>query len=210
MISRVIVVLTALAAAACAPLTAQAPLFSAADQIGDPPLLEGTWVMVSKECPAADVKKSRELPKGCEPAEFRRLVGLGWSFSANESSTEANDKWRMVIAPATEHPSMNGSVPLYLAEYVDVQDTAPFAVRYAAIIPIGPRPAKEALVIQQINCTDILNDGDIPGVNKITDDEGNFVRCVATTKASVREAVRRGVIDKLGELQNNRMIYVHR
>jgi hypothetical protein len=210
MITRAIVVLMALVAAACAPLTAQSPLFSVVDQIGDPPLAEGIWVMVSKECSAEGVKRSRDLPKGCEPAEFRRLVGLGWSFRTNETSTEANEKWYGVIVPATEHPSMNGSVPLYLAEYADAKDTAPFAVRYAAIIPIGPRPAKEALVIQQINCTDILNDGDIPGVNKITDDEGNFIRCVATTKAAVRDAVRRGVIDKLGELDDNRMIYVHR
>jgi hypothetical protein len=58
----------------CAQLTAEHPLFSAADQVGPPPITEGIWLMVGDdECPERNAHHRSNFDRKCVPLEIRRL-----------------------------------------------------------------------------------------------------------------------------------------
>lgn len=159
---------------ACASLTSKAPLFSVTDQIGPPPLAEGTWIALGPDCSARNVRRSR-YPKDCSPITIARLPDGAWSVRYRvdlatglnpeeraQAETETARPLRMTIAPAVERRAPDTFSPLYVAEIVP---TAPEEdILYAVIAPVGPLPARSILVLAGIGCSDILRDGPIDGI----------------------------------------------
>jgi hypothetical protein len=217
----------AAALAGCAELTAKAPLFAPADQIGPAPLTEGVWIAVGEDCPAYYARRrSGRFPSDCAPIEIRRIEDGAWRIQlridliSNLSAKDRADAEaqygpiRAVIAPAVERPPADGYSPLYVAELNPRSEDD--RIGYAVIAPIGVMPATSALVIGSIGCADILRDGPIAGVSEQyaghVDDSGQERRdltgCVASTQAAVREAARRSVIENLDEMQERRFTFV--
>jgi hypothetical protein len=221
--------LLAAALGACSELTADAPLFSSADQFGPPPLTEGLWIAVHEGCPESNARRrTGRFPGGCTPLEIRRTEDGAWQAQlridliANLSAQEraeaeeqaAAGPMRLVIAPAVERARPDSYAPLYVAE-VTLQ-SPPDAIGYAVIAPIGAMPAQSTLVVASIGCIDILRQGPIEGVREQyrtrIEDDGSEHRevsgCVASTQAAVREAARRAVIENLDEMLERRYVYV--
>jgi hypothetical protein len=175
---RIAATLLAAALGACAQLTADAPLFSVADQIGLPPLTEGIWITVGEQCPAYYARRrSGRFRRECSPVEIRREQDGAWmgrfradlvfDMSPAERAEAAAEQgpMRMIIAPAVERPLADGYAPIYVAE-IDPPDEGDRIgyISYAVIAPIGAMPATSMLVIGAIGCDDILRDGPIDGV----------------------------------------------
>jgi hypothetical protein len=55
----------------------------------------------------------------------------------------------------------------------------------------------------------VTDDTPIEGVT-VTRDGGKVLRCIARTQAAVREATRRAVIDTLGTLGDNELVFVRK
>ncbi len=189
----------------CAALTANAPLFLPADQVGPAPLAEGVWIQINEHCPERNARRTGRLPRECYPAELRRAADGAWSFSFQEHVRMESDAspraLRLVIAPATERQPSDAYVSLYLAEYTPLETSESQDLHYAVIVPVGTLPAEEFYVVGQIGCSEILRDGPIEGVTETHDEAtGNLTGCVAADQAAVREAARRSVIEQLSEL----------
>lgn len=200
--------------AGCASLTAEAPLYTPADQIGPAPLTEGIWVQVSDECPLAIARRGGRLPKACGSMELRRLPDGAWIITpVNRSDGDSEDEMgpmRLIIAPATEHPSADAFAPLYVAEYTPVDPNARQRLGYAAIAPLGTMPAEEMFIVAAIGCSDVLRDGPIEGVSEALNEQGERIGCIASTQAAVREATRRAVVENLNYLDDARLVLVRR
>jgi len=216
------------AVAGCAELSAERPLFPAADS-GPPPIAEGVWIAISEECPARNIAR-RRFPQACAPMEIRRQDDGAWrvsfrldlvrDMSARERESEADDPnngpYRMVLAPAVERAIASDSyAPLYVAEITPAERQTQ-SVGYAVLAPIGPMPTSEMRAIVSIGCASILRDGPIEGITPRyetrTDADAvehqDLTGCVASTQAAVREAVRRAVIENLDELSERRFVLV--
>lgn len=159
----------------CAQLTAEHPLFSAADQVGPAPLAEGLWLSVGSECPERNILRRRNFDRGCQPFEIRRREDDLWEIRARFdlvprlSSQVRADAERIfatptvfVLAPAIEHPRRQAFAPLYLAEF---QTPIPGidGISYAVFVPFGELPARSILILS-IGCDTALRDGPIDGV----------------------------------------------
>jgi len=213
----------------CSMLTAEAPLFSPADQIGPPPLTEGVWIVVGEDCPASYARRrSGRFPEGCTPMEIRRLEDGAWqagvrvdlianlspSARAEAEAQTASGPFRMLLVPAVENAASDAYAPLYVAELTP--RAAGETIGYAVLAPIGTMPSTTALVVLSVGCTDILRQGPIDGVAERhgtrIDDSGiahdELEGCVASTQAGVREAARRAVIENLDEMVERRLVYV--
>ncbi len=205
--------LAAMMLAGCASLTAEAPLYTPADQIGPAPLTEGIWVQVSDECPLAVARRDGRLPKACGSMDLRRLPDGAWILSPIGRAADDEDEMgpmRLIIAPATEHPSADAFAPLYVAEYAPVDPNARQGLGYAAIAPLGAMPAEEMFIVAAIGCSDTLRDGPIEGVREVLDERGERVGCIASTQTAVREATRRAVVENLNHLDEARLVLVRR
>jgi hypothetical protein len=171
---RLSALLLAAALAGCAELTAEAPLFSPADQVGPPPLTEGVWIAVHEECPAHYARRrSGRFHAECTPIEIRRQedgawvahlrVDLVFGLTAQQrADAEEYDPVRVIIAPAVERPPADGYSPLYVAELSPTEQDDD--IGYAVIAPIGAMPATSMLLVGSIGCVDILRDGPIDGI----------------------------------------------
>ena len=80
LVARTLGVMAALAVSACASLTAEAPLFTAADAAEPSPLVEGVWVEVTDRCSLAIVQAPELLPDACMSFDVRRTAA-GWEIS---------------------------------------------------------------------------------------------------------------------------------
>jgi hypothetical protein len=224
--------IAAAALSACASLTAEAPLFSTADQIGPPPLTEGIWIFVNEDCPVRNVRRVGRFPRQCSPIELRRTEDGAWRLTFREdlainpprSDDENMDgPFRVIIAPATEHPTADAYAPLYVAEIVQPEEGR--GTGYAVIAPISAMPATEFLAIGQIDCAVILRDGPIEGVtphytvrttelrpdaapaDDVAQTEEVLSGCTASSQSAVREAARRAVIESLDSLYETRFVW---
>ncbi len=222
---------------ACASLTSKAPLFSVTDQIGPPPLAEGTWIALGPDCSARNVRRSR-YPKDCSPITIARLPDGAWSAryrvdlatgmnSEERAEAEAQAAYplRLVIAPAVERRTPEAFSPLYVAEIVP---TAPDEnIMYAILAPVGALPATSMYVLAGIGCADILRDGSVEGIEahyrEVTVEEAALPGaaadetqtaapvlsgCAASTQAAVREAARRTLIEKVATLADHSYVHV--
>jgi hypothetical protein len=182
----------------CAPLTARSPLFSAADAIGPVPLSEGLWIQAGEEC-VPDARS--EWADDCVSIEVSRGRDGVWLYTSRSTGSDGEAEqysWRFVIVSAVETAREGGYAPLYVAEYVSVDE--PGRPLYAVVVPVGPMPAREVRMVGVIDCDDALREGPIPGVEEFHADD-DFVRiCVAGARAAVREAARRALIENLGVL----------
>jgi hypothetical protein len=225
--TRVAALVLAAALAACAELTAEAPLFSP-DQTSPPPLTEGVWIGIGDGCPERNLRRMR-FPEECAPLDIRRQADGAWRVAMREDlvsgattherahpDTDSSDgPYRVVFAPAVEREIGEEYAPLYIGEVGAIDDDDP-SVGYAVIAPIGPMPATEMRMIASVGCTSILRDGPIEGVTPRyetrTDAEGveyqDLAGCVASSQAAVREAVRRAVIENVDDLSARRFVRV--
>jgi hypothetical protein len=214
--------LLAAALAGCVNLTAEAPLFSVADQ-GAPPLAEGVWIAVSEECPQRYQRRTRGFPSDCAPLEISRLPDGSWQarmrvdlvtgLSPQErSDAGASPPLHFVLAPAVERDLADSFAPIYVAEIAPSPDE--HDIRYAVLVPYGPMPATSMLMLEWISCTAALREGPIVGVSEIykerVDENGmthqDLSRCVASSQAAVREAARRVLIENLNTMLNRRFV----
>lgn len=201
---------------ACAPLTAEAPLFSPADQVGPPPLVEGVWIFVSEDCHERNARRRGRLPAECRPGELRRLPDGAWSFRFQDHVQLAEDAegpfvLRLVMAPATAQKRPDAYAPLYVIErmWVTPVEENP-RPGYTVLVPIGELPAREAFLFEDVYCATILREGPIEGVEPIFDQHGEMVRCIASSQAAVREGARRQVIENLNSMMQDdeRFVFV--
>jgi hypothetical protein len=203
-----IVLMAAAALAGCASLTAEAPLFTPADQIGPAPLMEGVWIQTSEKCPARNARRRGRLPAACVPAELRRVPDGAWVLRVQDhvdlDPEDTGDgpprAYRLIIAPATENRTPETYSPLYLVEYQPLEAAEPVKPAYAVVVPVSEMPAREFRVIGVVSCVAILRDGSIEGVAVTRDERGEITSCVASQQRAVREAARRQTIESLGSL----------
>lgn len=184
----------------CAPLTARSPLFSPADAAAPAPLSEGLWIQASEDC-APDPRS--EWADDCVSIVVSRERDGAWLYTSRSTGPDGEAEqysWRFVVVSAVETAREGGYAPLYVAEYVSVDE--PGRPLYAVVAPVGPMPAREVRMVGVIDCDDALREGPIPGVEEVRgDDDDDFERiCVAGSRAAVREAARRALIENLGVL----------
>jgi hypothetical protein len=183
---------------ACAPLTAQAPLFSLADQANPAPLREGLWMQTDPACTSEMTQRGED---GCTRIEVARGEDGGWLYtmrSTDENGVTEENVWRFVIASAVETPRGDEYAPLYVAEYVAIDEPdQPF---YAVVAPVGMMPASEVRMIAMIDCDDALREGPIPSVEEVVGAEAFERLCIAGSRQAVREAARRATIENLSVL----------
>jgi hypothetical protein len=206
---RRLCVVAAALVGACAPLTAQTPLFSLADQAQPPPLREGVWMQTDPACAAETALAGED---GCVRIEVARGADGGWLYtmrSTDEDGVTEENAWRFVIASAVETERGDEYAPLYVAEYLSLK--APEQPFYAVVAPVGLMPASEVRMVAMIDCDDSLRDGPIPGIEEQTG-EAAFERvCIAESRGAVREAARRVVIENLPALlgeQRGRFVWI--
>jgi hypothetical protein len=206
MLKRLLIIVTLMSAAACAPMTADRPLFSVTDQAGPAPLREGLWIGVGEECHER-LRTRRNPPLKCIPSTLSRAADGSWLFHMRGPPDEGRRgpqerDVRLLIAPGVERALDDAYAPLYVAEYRDPDaQEGPAPLRYAALIPAGPMPAED-LTLFQIDCADALRDGPIRGLTPVYTRERGEERmtgCIAHSKTAVREAARRAVIENENE-----------
>lgn len=180
---------------ACAPLTAERPLFNPLDQAGPAPLAEGVWAQAIEGCLPGDVRRDEEP---CVSIEVARSEDGAWFYTMrSEAPGEETEQlsWRFVIVSALETPRDHDYTPLYVAEYVSLDE--PGQPLYAVVAPVGALPAREVRMVSMIDCDDALREGPIPGVEEIQGEDAFDRVCVAADRAAVREAARRALIENL-------------
>lgn len=218
----------AAALGACANLSAEAPLFSATDQIGPAPLMEGVWIALGENCPERNLSR-RRFPQQCSPIEIDRLPDGAWRVRYRidlaagltreeraRAEADAARIMRLIIVPAVERQSGDAYAPLYVAE--SAPQSAEDSVSYFVIVPQGTLPAESIFVLTGIGCAAALREGPIAGVaeqyTERVDELGvahqDLTGCIASTQAGVREAARRAVIENLATLFDTRYARVTR
>jgi len=175
---------------ACAPLTAERPLFSVLDQTGPAPLTEGAWVQGWCAPEAASAS-----PEACVRIELQRARDGAWLYTMRSETGEVTS-WLFVIVSALEAERGDEYAPLYVAEYVslDEEGDRPF---YAVVAPVGDMPAREVRMVAMIDCDDALREGPIPGVVERAGEVATDRVCIASNRAAVRVAARRTLIENL-------------
>lgn len=199
--------LAALALTACAPLTAERPLFSPAHT--PDALAEGVWVSNGAGCVEAARGQAR-LPEPCIVVDLRRVEDGRWRVSMSAPGDEGPKADELlfvgVLAPAVERGGEG--VPLYVFEREEEGEGRPRSIRYDAVIPLGEPPARELYLLPELACDEILRDGPVEGISDIGRVGPLRRACSAETPAAVRAATRRVVIENLGTLENNRFVFV--
>lgn len=202
--------LAALVLTACAPLTAERPLFSPTH--APDALAEGVWVSNGEGCVEAARGQAR-LPEPCIVIDLRRTEDGAWRVSMSAPGDEGPKAeellFRGVLAPAVERDVGGEGAPLYVFERIE-EEAAPGSLRYDAVIPLGERPAHELYLLPELACDEILRDGPVEGVSEIGRIGPLHRACSAETAAAARAAARRVVIENLGALENNRFVFVRR
>jgi hypothetical protein len=179
---------------ACAPLTAEAPLFSLADQVGPPPLSVGVWRQGGEGC----AHEGGTAMEACARIELSRTGDGAWLYvmrSPEADEVQEQLSWRVIVAPALESDRAEYYAPLYVAEYVSLDE--PGRPLYAVVAPVGAMPAREVRMLAMIDCDDALREGPIPGVSEVQGEEAFDRVCVARSRTAVREAARRALIENL-------------
>lgn len=200
---------------ACASLSAEAPLFTPADQIGPgPPIQAGVWVLIEDDCTERAALRRGRLPRDCKPFELRRTEDGAWLATfvgLPPEDVDADDirPIRMIIAPAIEGATAEAYSPLYVAEMRPIDPEASSEnIGYAALAPVGVLPATEMYLIASISCAEIVRQGPIEGVDLVHNERGEITSCWARSQAAVRIATQRAIIEQIGGLQNQRFIRV--
>jgi hypothetical protein len=161
-------------------------------------LSEGLWIQAGEEC-APDARS--EWADDCVSIEVSRERDGAWLYTSRSTGPDGEAEqysWRFVIVSAVETAREGGYAPLYVAEYVSVDE--PGRPLYAVVVPVGPMPAREVRMVGVIDCDDALREGPIPGVEEVHGDDDFERICVAGARAAVREAARRALIENLGVL----------
>ena len=194
----------------CAQMTAEAPLYAAADQVRPAPLTEGVWIFIGDKCPERMARRRGHWPQDCGAMRLSRTPDGAWLISPAEPPRADDDggdrePMRAIIAPATEHPSTEAFAPLYVVEYAKASETAP---QYAVLAPLGDLPARDVFLVI-VECNEILREGPIEGVREVRDESGENVRsCIASNQHAVREAARRAAIENIGHVRERRVMFV--
>lgn len=191
----------ALALSGCAMLTAEAPLFSTADQDGVFALSTGLWAHREDDCTLDPAGSSPEKKDCIDWARITRESDGAWRI---EFLDEEEGPLRFVVVPASASEA-EAVAPLYVAEATGGKEPGP---AYAAIVPRGSLQAPvKRLVMTVVSCASILREGDIPDIT-VKRDDGRVIGCTAKTKAAVREATRRAVIADLAKLGEEELVWV--
>jgi hypothetical protein len=101
------------------------------------------------------------------------------------------------IAAVTSRARAGDAAPLYVAEYVAADDPT---IQYALVVPVGALPTREVRLVPMIECNDVLRDGPVEGVKEERDADGALRACYADSQNAVREAARRALVERLGDV----------
>ena len=145
-------------------------------------------MQADEEC-APDARS--EWADDCVSIEVSRARDGAWLYPSRSSGPDGEAEqysWRFVIVPAVETARDDGYAPLYVAEYVSVDE--PGRPLYAVVAPVGVMPAREVRMVGVIDCDDALREGPIPGVEEVHGDDEFERICVAGSRAAVRAAAR--------------------
>jgi len=213
MLKLVLALAAAALMSACVSLSAEAPLFTTAHQIGPgPPIQEGVWVQIDDDCTERAALRRGRLPRGCEPFELRRAEDGAWTAIFIGTSGESADEippLRLIIAPAVEGATPQAYVRLYVAELLPLDPaTEPRSIDYAVIAPLGVLPALEMYLVASIGCEEILRQGPIEGIAVTNDEQSRVIGCTASTQSAVRTAAQRAFIEQVDNLDEQRFVRV--
>jgi hypothetical protein len=209
-----IAIAAALALGACTPLTSEHPVFSHADETGPSPLTEGVWVALEDNC-TREMATATPIAATCDPLTLRRTAD-GWQLNGQEKGD--NDVVRtveipIIIVPAVRTTNADAYAPLYIVQLstrdANSHSNAPAGERvYGVIAPTSTMPATE-MFFTDIDCAAVLREGPIDGVAEHHNADGVLDGCTTTSPAAVREAARRAMIESLGNIDRERLIFVH-
>ncbi len=190
--------------ASCAMLSAEAPLFTVADQDPAFVLAEGLWAAKEADC-TIDAAKSAPGDDTCvDWARISRAADGGWVVKF-EGDSESDGPLRLIVAaaaPRGTHPR----APLYVAESVNQKNGE---IGYGALVPRGEAAGPVTrLAVAGVSCSVATDDyGAIDGI-ALTREDGKVVKCIASTQAAVREATRRAAIETLATIGDNELVFV--
>jgi hypothetical protein len=203
-LTAILVAGAGLALAACSPLTAEAPLFSPADQDAALVIAQGLWVGRDADC-KVNPAHSRPERKSClDWARITREADGRWLLTFVPDDEDG--PMRVVLAPASARGSRT-IAPLYIAEGVN---TKTGAIAYAGFVARGERDVDGAVrrfAIAPVTCDIVESAGGVTGVAMVREDD-RIVRCVAASQEAAKEATRLAAIDALPILGENELVFV--
>lgn len=187
----------------CSMLSADAPLFTVADQDPAFVLAEGLWVAKEADC-AVDPAKSKPEQDTClDWARITRATDGAWIVS---SAGETHDEPMHIVIAAAAPRGSHTLAPLYVAESVNEKSGE---IGYGALVPRGDTSdGVRRLAIAGVSCDVVDDEEPIAGITVTRD--GRNVRCIATTKTAVREATRRVVIASLNDFGEDELVFVRK
>ena len=190
--------------ASCAMLSAEAPLFTVADQDSAFVLAEGLWAAKEPDC-KVDAATSAPGDHSCvDWARIRRASDGSWEVSF-EGESESDGPLRLIVAAAAPRGT-HARAPLYVAESVNQKNGE---IGYGALAPRGEGegPVKR-LAVAGVSCSVATDDySEIDGIT-LTREDGKVVKCIASTQGAVREAARRAAIETLATIGDNELVFV--
>lgn len=209
-----IAVATALMLGACTPLTSERPLFSHADETGPPPLTEGVWVALEDNC-TREMATATPIGASCDQLTLRHTTE-GWRLSGQDKDDNGAARTvdiPLVVVPAVGTANAEAYAPLYIVQLStrdanSHSDASPEERIYGVIAPIGAMPATEAF-FTDIDCGAILREGPIAGVTEHHNADGTLGGCTTASPSAVREAARRTLVEGFGNVDNDRLVFVH-
>lgn len=194
-------------ASACSPLTAEAPLFSPADQDGQFTLAQGWWVGADPDCKVNPARSRPERKTCLEWARIVREADGRWLLSMAPGEGDDDDgPLRVVLVPAVV--SRVGPAPLYLAE---ATNTKTGVIMFGGVIARGARGPDNTVrrfALAPVTCDVVEATGGVPGVELVRNEEGRVTSCIARTKDGALETTRRAALDALPEIGENDLVFV--
>jgi hypothetical protein len=191
----------------CTMLSAETPLFSAADHAPEFAPPEGLWA--AREGPDCKVNPARSRPERETCLDWYRVKRAeDGTWRVTSLSNDDPEEMRVVVMAAAPRKGEE-LAPLYVGEFANA---AADDISYFAMVPRGgSEQPLSRLAIAGVQCFVVHGEwGEIPGIILKRGEENGVIGCTATTKDSVREAARRAAIAALPELADGEIMFVRR
>jgi len=199
--------LAALSLSACTMLSAEAPIFSAADHAAEFAPPEGLWVIRdSSDCRVNPARSRPERDTCLDWYRVRRAEDGTWRVTA--LSNDDPEEMRVVVMAAAPKRPDEPLASLYVGEFSNAKNAD---ISYFALVPRGgaERPLSR-LGAAGIECFVVHGEwGEIPGIVVRREDD-KVVGCTATAKDGLREAARRAAVAALPGLPEQELVFVRR
>lgn len=199
--------LAALSLSACTMLSAEAPLFSAADQAAEFAPPEGLWAI--RDNPDCKVKPARSRPERDTCLDWYRVKRAeDGTWRVTSLSNDDPEEMRVVVVRASPGRHDEPLASLYVGEFVNA---AGDDISYFVLVPRGgAEQPLSRIAAAGVECFVTHGEwGEVPGIVLRREDD-KVVGCTAQTKDGVREAARRAAIAALPTLSDQELVFVRR